>query len=814
MIPHRVTLQDIGPFTDLVDVDIDALAHGIVAIDGNNGTGKTVFAESIVAGVHRRFPSYGTLADLATSRDAYLQLEFSTKGRRWKARHEIGKGKVFLYNDRGAVLDKKGSVDAFGEWVDDNCLPLDVITASWCIPQESRGFIGMERGERKSVVLQAMGSTESERLAERARKRAKALERDLVEVSRNVDAERGRFLPVDEAEAALRLAVERQAKADEIVSGAASALQDARAHGAAWEMQLRQHREATAAYARAVDRVTACQARLVSLDARIAEQRGLIAKGDMIRVRVAEDVEVQRVLAQAKTNYEEARLAAIAAGDATDAAHRTRSYVGIRLDDTRKLLGELDEIILGKADAEKAADEALAMAARIDTLTSDIAELDEEIRKIVAGAVGQDGEVSRVNILREGLGSVVHQAKTIAAARKTAEGVLRADDIAWANVGPWRLSDKQEQREELIRQRRDLGEQLSKLEQRASMITTITKAESGREKVVANLATLVVERDQADAALSTTQEAQRRAKLAHAEAGVALSSASEAARLNEPWKAQVGRLDQAEALVVELDGQRAVLVGDLTAAEEEVAQTPQPGEVAPHPAPISQLEQAHRRAVAEAQEATVNVVRYEEALRLAGESAERVAKLREREQALGDEVRDTATLAEALGSSGIQALLVDAAGPELTQGMNELLHEAIGPRWTVSVETTQLDSKGKRELEAFNIMVTDAEAPADRRTRESKLHCGGERVYITEALATTLAGMSGRRFDHAGGTLIRDEASAALRGYNIARWFDLLRLGMRMNGMARALVVTHHPEALDLADQVIEFADGTVRVVR
>ena len=207
-------------------------------------------------------------------------------------------------------------------------------------------------------------------------------------------------------------------------------------------------------------------------------------------------------------------------------------------------------------------------------------------------------------------------------------------------------------------------------------------------------------------------------------------------------------------------------------------------------------------------------MRYEEALRLAGESAERVAKLRAQEQAIGEDVRDTATLAEALGSSGIQALLVDAAGPDLTQGMNELLHEAIGPRWTVSVETTQLDAKGKRELEAFNIMVTDADAPIDRRTRESKLHCGGERVYIAEALATTLAGMSGRRYDLDGGTLIRDEASAALRGYNVHLWFDLLRLGMRANGMARTLVVTHHQEALDLADQVIEFVDGTVRVIR
>jgi len=812
MKPHRITLQDIGPFTDLVDVDIDALAHGIVAIDGNNGAGKTVFVESLIAGTHRRLPSYGALADMATSRDAYLQLEFSTKGRRWKARHEIGKGKVFLYNDRNKALDEKGSTAAFDEWVSENVLPLDVITASWCSPQESRGFIGMERSPRKSIVLQAMGSAESERLAERARKRAKSLERDLVEMSRNVDGERGRFLPVDEAETALRERVDRQVKADETAAAAATALQDALSTNDRWVAQLKEFRDRSALHNRAGERVIACRKRLAALDARIADQQKLLATADVIRVRVVEHQEAQRLLTATKSTYEETRLAAIAASDKADAAHRARTYVGKRLEDTRKLLAELDEIISDKANAEKAADEALATAAQVDRLASEIGVLDEEIR--VTFALGEEMGTKRAERLRNGLGAVVHQSKTIAAARKTAETTLIADDETMAKSDAARLASLQQQRDDMRAQLKTTDERLGKMEQRSSMITAITKAERNRDKVAASLDAHVVERDQADADVLVARETASAANKARNDASVALASAVEAERLLAPWAAEETRLGQADGLAAELADQRTTAAADLAEAIADQERLQELGEAPQAPPLLDDLRRVHVAASTAAQEASRAVARAEEDLRRARESAERVAKLMAQEEAIGEDVRDTATLAEALGSGGVQALLVDAAGPELTQGMNELLHEAIGPRWTVSVETTQLDAKGKRELEAFNIMVTDADAPLDRRTRESKFHCGGERVYIAEALATTLAGMSGRRYDLDGGTLIRDEASAALRGYNIHLWFDLLRLGMRANGMARAIVVTHHQEALDLADQVIEFVDGTVRVIR
>lgn len=812
MIPHRLTIQDIGPFSDLVDVDLDSLAHGIVAIDGNNGAGKTIFVESIIAAIHRRLPSYGALADLAVSRDAYLQLEFSTRGRRWKARHEIGRGKVFLYNDRGKVLHEKGSPDAFAEWVADNCLPLDVIAASWCIPQESRGFIGMERSDRKSIILQAMGSAESERLAERARKRTRALERDMLEANRAADNEQARFLPVDTAVENLKIAQEKKARADEEAARAAVAHEEARVASETWRRLTVQYQEAVAAHVRANNRLAACRNRLVLLDDRIEEQRSLFARGDEIRAHAAKSEEIQASILAASAIYEERRLAVIAARNEVDAAWRTRSHASHRKMDAKKAIDELDLIIADKPAVQKACDEAIAVAAWVDDLASHIAELDEEIRALTE--VAERTAEERITRLRGGL-RIVQETTTIEAAHAAAGTTLLVDDRATKESMD--VDGKKSERDGLERQRRDAALKLRGLEERGRAIVAITKAERDREKLAADLDSIETEYAAADAAVMAAQGRQQRATEAQSEAAAALDAVHAREHENAPWLAYAAALAQAEAISAELASQRAGLVADLEAAERDAAAYPWPGDdppAAPACQDSLQLAATHRKAVAAAQEAAASVVRCEEALRLAHESAERLTGLRAREDALCEEVRDTAILAEALGSGGIQALLVDAAGPELTQGMNDLLHGAIGPRLTVSVETTQLDSKGKRELEAFNVMVTDADAPADRRIRESRFHCGGERVYIAETLATTLAGMSGRRFELEGGTLIRDEASAALRGYNVTRWFDLLRLGMRQNGMARALVITHHQKAIDLADQVIEIADGTVRVVR
>jgi len=809
MKPHRITLQDIGPFTDLVDVDLDALARGIVCLAGNNGTGKTIFLESILAGVTRKLPSYGDLADMATSKDAYLQVEFTTKGRRWKARHEIGKGCAYLYNDKGRVLDEKGKITPFEEWVAENVIPLDVTLASWVRTQESCGFIGLARGDRKSVVLQAKGSEEAARLADRARKRAKALERDLAEKTRAVDAERGRALPVDVAQrnvAAAKLRVEETAAAEESTRQALDEANAARAGGVAAATLRREQAETRQ---RAEGRVATAAKLVETLSVRKTETEALLANAPAVEMAVF-DSRIARTAREQTVNALHAAEGVIRTKRAEADGHLRDSREATRkLRDLEALRLELEAITKQRADAEDGARQAVVTATSRKTNQQRFDVVQLEIDALRESATQKsDG---RVGALRGSLVEV-DDAKTIAGARKVAKAGLAADDDAAAGIDQKRLAALQDEAKTLTEQLKVDMQLLAKLERRADLIPTIEKAERGLVKLAEDTKTAEAERLAADqCAAAAKKEADDLA--AHGELlSKELAQYDARIRSLDVLCAQQKQLDQADARLTEVVAQIEQATAGLTAARAELEALP-PVPAGPHEElpPIDTVELAASLAKSCARGAADALARAEEALTQAEASAVRLVTLKAEESAVGDELADVATLAETLGPNGVQALLVDAAGPELAEGMNALLHGSVGPRWTIAVETTRPDARGKREIEAMLLNVTDE---VRGLVREARFHCGGERVFMNEAVAIVIASMSGASYGIDGGTLLRDESSAAFRDHNIPLWLAMIRSGLARYGLDRAILVSHHQEAIDLADQVIEVVDGGLRAVR
>lgn len=814
MRPHRITFQDIGPFTDLVDVDLDSLARGIVCIAGANGSGKTIFMESFLAGVHRKFPSYGDLADMATSDDAYLQVEFTTKGRRWKARHEIKKGACYLFNDRGKALDDKGKVGPFEEWVAENVIPLDVITSSWVRTQESRGFVGMVRGDRKSIVLRAQGSEESQRLAERARKRAKALERDLAEKSRAVDAERSRFAPLDKATADYEAAAARAEKATADTHLAEERLTAAR-HTRDTAMEAgKQARAQAEARRKASERVDAAQRRL---DAVVERERGvdaLLANAGAVEMAERDMAEARAARGRLDAELQAATAAEQAADDRQASARREHATATQRLREREALRAELWASAKQRADVEQAVALAAEVGARIEANQTRLDALRVEVSATRDAA--EQRSTGRVTKLRTALGEVI-ESKTIAGARKVAQGAIGDDDLCVRGDVQERLAQLNA---ELVTLTDALAEDapiLARLQRRAEFLTTVEQAERGVAKLDGEIAAARTAAEDAGR-LVTDMTARRGAQMAEEEAARAkLATVDDQIRQLSALCAQRKQLDQAEALKAEIAAQLDQARADLARAEEERAALPVPPS-SPLPDLTRTIELAYEQQEAEvradqkrAREARDALVRADETLRASTVSAERLAALCAEEATLREEAADMATLAESLGPNGVQALLVDAAGPEMTGTMNRLLSAATGPRFVVQVDTTRPDAKGKREIEAFEINVTDT---VKRQVREAKLHCGGERVFLNEAVAIALAGMSGRSYGITGGSLFRDETTAAFQDENIALWLEMLRAGSREHDFDRAIIVAHHQEAKDLADQVIEIVDGSLRVVR
>jgi len=272
----------------------------------------------------------------------------------------------------------------------------------------------------------------------------------------------------------------------------------------------------------------------------------------------------------------------------------------------------------------------------------------------------------------------------------------------------------------------------------------------------------------------------------------------------EPMLKLVGPLAQAEARIAELEPQLAQLDADFAQVEAErmgmtVAAAPP---VAPsttlHEAEVQKLERAathasNARALAErsVQDAKVK--------------AERLAMLDSERSEIVGRLADYTRLAADLGKDGIQALEIDAAGPELSTLVNDLLHTCHGSRFSVSVETTKLSSDGKRQLEGCDVWVVDTEGG---REGAVETFSGGQRVLIGEAIALALSVMATRRAGIERPTLVRDETGAALDPDNGRAYVAMLRRAAEMVDADKVLFVSHSPEQQELADARIVVAEG------
>ncbi|MGB3945393.1 MAG: hypothetical protein WBK76_00995, partial [Candidatus Saccharimonadales bacterium] len=198
-----------------------------------------------------------------------------------------------------------------------------------------------------------------------------------------------------------------------------------------------------------------------------------------------------------------------------------------------------------------------------------------------------------------------------------------------------------------------------------------------------------------------------------------------------------------------------------------------------------------------AQAAAVAEQRLEQARAGSGRAAELETELEAAERDLADWQR----LAADLGRDGLQATEIDAAGPELTELVNDLLHRCHGPRFTVSIETQRLSADGKRTLEGCEVRVLDVERGRDTTAETLS---GGEAVLVGEAVSLALAMLACRRAGVERPTIVRDESGSALSPENARVYVSMLRRAAELVDADKVLLVSHTPEVWDLCDARVE----------
>ena len=838
----RIAAHNVGPLGD-VDVTFDDSMGRLVAIVGANGSGKSTFLELVPAAITRSLPTRGPATGLATAKDSWFEVQIETT-EPLLIRHAMDgivktpKSESYVENAEGLPQLSSSKVREFDAWARLNLPDPSVYLSSAFSVQGSGGFLDMDPSDRKAVLLRVLELEQYEALAEQARKNASAARADLrAVVERKAELMAGTLGDVEQEKgflAQFRRDAENQATA---LRSARETLAAAERANAAQSLAFEAAKDAAHGYQVAQTRAETAKSSHGRAAAALTRAQGLAADLPMVREAWAQLTKTKRCLEDAKLQRVQltGRLEQLA--DQVGTCRR-------RMDDQnnlgRKAEARADAAAIRTRDGgeAKAKVEALAdLPERIEAAERAQFDADTERGKVndawkeAEGAVkalrGQQllGAGDRIHDLRTGL-ELVELGVNLDDALGAATRTLHADDEVVKTAQE--LPAKVEAADVLCREAFAKLEAASSERSKAGEALTKLRAEKGRLEDLQRLAdTHDQAKADADTAIGEARAAQLRIEeltgdlgqltreqqtnvesLAGGDQGIAQLEAEaqqvvdEAARLSE--------VDAAAQSLPELFERTDEALSQAEAAEAEFLALDAPGDASKPPdldferGTVERLERqdAEGRAIVTRREQMVERLEQRDA---------RAAELSADEQRVARGLEDWTKLSRDLGRDGLQALEIDAAGPELASIANGLLHECFGTRFTIDLQTTRTAGKGgkTKEVEAFIINVVDTVRGRDGPASNLS---GGEQVVVGEAISLALSVMACRKSGMVAPTLVRDESGAALDPENARAYITMLRRAADLVGADRVLLVSHSPEVVGLCDSRIDITNGAARV--
>ncbi|HDR9208812.1 TPA: SMC family ATPase [Burkholderia vietnamiensis] len=169
---------------------------------------------------------------------------------------------------------------------------------------------------------------------------------------------------------------------------------------------------------------------------------------------------------------------------------------------------------------------------------------------------------------------------------------------------------------------------------------------------------------------------------------------------------------------------------------------------------------------------------------------------------ISDEIAQWKLGAKSLGNDGVIALTIDDAGPALTQTVNDLLLACYGTRFTVEIRTQRALANGDLR-EGFEILVHDAESDS---TKAVGVMSGGQKVWINECLTRGIALYSAGNAGQPYQSLFSDESDGPLDPQRKVQFMRMKREVLRLGRYEREFSISQTPELIAEADAVIDVA--------
>ncbi len=168
------------------------------------------------------------------------------------------------------------------------------------------------------------------------------------------------------------------------------------------------------------------------------------------------------------------------------------------------------------------------------------------------------------------------------------------------------------------------------------------------------------------------------------------------------------------------------------------------------------------------------------------------------EQAIYEELR------EAFGKRGLQAMIIEAAVPEIEDEANRLLERMSDGRMTIALET-QRDTKKGDAIETLDVVIRD-----ELGVRPYEMLSGGEALRVNFGLRIALSRLLARRAGTRLQTLFIDEGFGSQDAQGRLRLVEAIQ--SIQDEFACILVITHIEELKDLFPvriDVVKTAEGT-----
>jgi exonuclease SbcC len=816
-----VRFKGFGPFVEEQTIDFTQFEPGsIVAICGENGAGKSTVLELLAGSIDRETPTRGTLGELAVARDAFVEVHLATARGRYGITQRVdaktGNGTSVVVNlATGEPILSNGSRTDFDAWRARWLPPSSVYFSTCFCPQKTdananaRGVLAMKPAKRKDVLVRVVGAERHQREAKRCAERAAEVEREVEKLNVAI-AEQEKLAGASVIAAEIERAKEELSRLAEAHRDALAKVETARARAKVVGEQKADYDRVTAERQGVEQQIADVDAKLRDLRARIENNRKLLEREGEVRRAVARKVALDAELMTLKTTQAELETARASAdvGRAAEALRRVRDEIaktaGARATRTAW-------ISKTAADIEMATAALASLKPREALLETEHTEASAKVEDLAkVSLVSAEGRIVGLRAGLEAISAIEVDSSgdVLEPVYELAEKTLSDDDAAVvaATTVPAQIAAARATKKRLAAEletiRRDILDANLVVAREESLTRERLLLEEATEKLAAMRQTETTE-DEAQRA------AQERADSCHDD----LAQCEAKIRANDIERAGLeddirfaGKLDEAQGRLdayvtqeTELTAERARLENTLTA----LAQPPAPG-------PAPDLDAADRtvtqaRAAISAHERALAVL--EERHQRASAAEARLAELTDKRKAADADLADWARLADDYGRDGMQAFAIDAAAPAINDYLNRLLRECVGTRWTGKLETTYMDSKGKKQLEGCNVTIYDSEKflelPGHRLS-------GGEGTIIGEALALALTVVGVNSSEMIPPTLVRDEVGSALDPRNSIAYVEMLRRAAAETLAPLVLFVSHDLMSQSLADRRILIENGRV----